>query len=184
MAKRQRSALAKQSLTQELESEKQLSEEANTAKSEFLANMSHELRTPLTGILGFSSLLLKQIFGPLNTKQQQYVENTAACGEHLGTVTLTVEKTDGRRLKDKNTFFICFHVADTGIGIAQQDIPILFQPFQQLDSGLDKKYQGIGIGLALARKLAQQHGGDLTVTSEPGRGRCFSLSLPLEDGVS
>ena len=53
--------------TQELEQEKLLSEAANRAKSEFLSNMSHELRTPLTGILGYSSILLEQIFGPLNT---------------------------------------------------------------------------------------------------------------------
>ena len=260
--------------TQELEYEKQLSEAANTAKSEFLANMSHELRTPLTGILGFSSLLLKQIFGPLNTKQQQYVENTAVCGEHLlalindlldlskieagrdellletvdvkelcasclafigeqaenqglqvglaiapdvtscradsrrlkqilvnllsnavkfteqGSVTLTVEKTNNSKFTGQHTTSshqpaecLCFHVADTGIGIAQQDIPLLFQPFQQLDSGLDKKYQGTGLGLALARKLAQLHSGDLTVASKPGCGSCFSLTLPLEDGV-
>ncbi|HEY9654300.1 MAG TPA: ATP-binding protein, partial [Crinalium sp.] len=65
-----------------------------------------------------------------------------------------------------------------GIGIAPHDIPTLFQPFQQLDSGLDKKYQGTGLGLALARKLAQLHGGDLTVKSEPNQGSCFTLSLP------
>ncbi len=69
--------------TRELEEEKLLSDAANRAKSEFLANMSHELRTPLTGILGFSSLLLKQIFGSLTAKQQQYIENIASSGEHL-----------------------------------------------------------------------------------------------------
>ena len=69
--------------TQELEAQQQLSEAANQAKSEFLANMSHELRTPLTGILGFSRLLLEQIFGPLNEKQLQYVTGISSCGEHL-----------------------------------------------------------------------------------------------------
>ena len=56
--------------TQQLEQEKLISEAANLAKTDFLSNMSHELRTPLTGILGFSNVLLQQIFGPLNAKQQ------------------------------------------------------------------------------------------------------------------
>ncbi|MBD2036394.1 GAF domain-containing protein [Phormidium sp. FACHB-592] len=258
-----------QERTHELELEKRFSDSANRSKSEFLANMSHELRTPLTGILGFSSLLLKQIFGPLTAKQQQYLENISACGDHLlllindlldlskieagrdellleevfieeictaclafireqaddrglqvslaiapevttctvdsrrlkqilvnllanavkfteqGTVTLTVEKTQSAEprssksgLGNQPPAFILFHVADTGIGIAPHDIPTLFQPFQQLDSGLNKKYQGTGLGLALARKLAQLHGGDLTVRSELNQGSCFTLSLP------
>lgn len=69
--------------TQALEQEKLISELANRAKTEFLANMSHELRTPLTGILGFSSVLLKQIFGPLNDKQQEYITGISSCGQHL-----------------------------------------------------------------------------------------------------
>ena len=67
----------------QLEQEKLISEAANLAKSEFLANMSHELRTPLTSILGFSKVLRQQIFGPLNDKQQQYIERISSSGEHL-----------------------------------------------------------------------------------------------------
>jgi PAS domain S-box-containing protein len=69
--------------TEELEQEKVISEAANLAKTEFLTNMSHELRTPLTSILGFSKLLLQQIFGSLNEKQQQYIERISASGEYL-----------------------------------------------------------------------------------------------------
>ncbi len=69
--------------TQELEQEKLISEAADRAKTSFLANMSHELRTPLTSILGFSNLLLEQIFGELNDKQQQYITAISASGEHL-----------------------------------------------------------------------------------------------------
>lgn len=57
--------------------------QANRMKSEFLANMSHELRTPLNAIIGFSELLHDEVFGPLNEKQQRYVENVLNSGRHL-----------------------------------------------------------------------------------------------------
>ena len=58
-------------------------EEVSRLKSEFLTNMSHELRTPLTSILGFSSVLLQQIFGSLTTKQQEYLSCIYSSGDHL-----------------------------------------------------------------------------------------------------
>jgi signal transduction histidine kinase len=57
-------------------------EEANRAKSDFLANMSHELRTPLNSVIGFSEVLQDQLFGPLNEKQQGYVNNILTSGRH------------------------------------------------------------------------------------------------------
>lgn len=239
--------------TQELHQEKLLSEAANRAKSEFLSNMSHELRTPLTGILGFTSILLEQIFGPLNTKQKQYIEGISSCGKQLlelindlldltkieagkeeliletalveevcqACLSLFRERTqqwglqlslmiapdvttcvaDQRRLKqilvnllsnavkftdsgavtlkvEQTEEAIEFSVIDTGIGIDQAAQASLFQPFQQLDSGLNRKYEGTGLGLALSRKLARLHGGDINVDSELGRGSCFTLHLP------
>ncbi len=58
-------------------------EAANRAKSEFLANMSHELRTPLNSILGFSDVLLDELFGALNEKQREYVKDVSESGKHL-----------------------------------------------------------------------------------------------------
>ncbi len=69
--------------TQELEQEKLFSEAANRAKTNFMSNMSHELRTPLTSILGFSNILIEQIFGTLNAKQHQYLELISSSGKHL-----------------------------------------------------------------------------------------------------
>jgi signal transduction histidine kinase len=84
-------------------------EEANAAliaasrhKSEFLANMSHELRTPLNAILGFSEVLAAQVFGPLNSKQAEYVDDVVASGHHLlGLINdiLDLAKADAGRLE-------------------------------------------------------------------------------------
>lgn len=72
-------------------------------------------------------------------------------------------------------------VADTGIGIAQADLAKLFKPFVQLDAGLARQHGGLGLGLALAQKLAQLHGGSIEVSSEPGQGSRFTLRFPLQE---
>lgn len=71
-------------------------------------------------------------------------------------------------------------VTDTGIGIAQSDLPRLFVEFQQLDNGFTKKYPGTGLGLALTRRLVQAQGGQVGVTSSPGVGSTFYLVLPRQ----
>jgi len=80
-----------------------------------------------------------------------------------------------------------FIVSDTGIGIDSSQFQFLFQPFKQLDSKLNRQFEGTGLGLALTRKLARLHGGDVTVTSTLGEGSNFTLFLPnrlhLEDEV-
>jgi PAS domain S-box-containing protein len=73
---------------------------------------------------------------------------------------------------------ITFTVSDTGIGIDPNQFQFLFEPFKQLDSRLNRQYEGTGLGLALTRKLARLHGGDVTVTSTLGEGSQFTLFLP------
>ncbi|MCL5023031.1 MAG: ATP-binding protein [Nitrospirae bacterium] len=71
-------------------------------------------------------------------------------------------------------------VRDTGIGIARDDLPRLFQAFQQLESPYQKKYSGTGLGLFLTRKLVELHGGQISVESEKDQGATFTFSLPTE----
>lgn len=71
-----------------------------------------------------------------------------------------------------------FAVYDTGIGIAPADLDRLFQPFSQLDSALNRTYEGTGLGLALVRRLAKLHDGDVTVESVVGQGSRFTITLP------
>lgn len=86
-----------------------------------------------------------------------------------GKVSLSVEKVPSG---------IAFTVSDTGIGIERSQLNLLFQPFKQLDSRLNRQYEGTGLGLALTRKLARLHGGDVTVKSTLGEGSQFTLLLP------
>ncbi len=71
-------------------------------------------------------------------------------------------------------------VADTGIGLTAEQQAKLFQDFTQADSLTARRYGGTGLGLALSRKLARMMGGDVTVTSEMGKGSVFTVRLPLE----
>ena len=70
-------------------------------------------------------------------------------------------------------------VADTGIGIAAAELPLLFNNFTQVDSSPSKRHEGTGLGLAISRRLAQLMAGTLTVASELGKGTTFVLTLPL-----
>src|SRR5690606_8388774 len=71
-------------------------------------------------------------------------------------------------------------VRDTGIGIAPEDLPRVFQRFYQSDTSATRRYEGTGIGLALARELV---GGEIHAESTPGAGSTFTVRLPLTDGV-
>jgi PAS domain S-box-containing protein len=73
---------------------------------------------------------------------------------------------------------VWFTVWDTGIGIAEDDLPRLFRPFEQLDTRLAREYEGSGLGLALVRRLTELHGGRVVVESAVGRGSHFTAILP------
>ena len=71
-----------------------------------------------------------------------------------------------------------FSVADTGIGISKKNIIRLFQPFVQLESSLNRKHEGTGLGLSLVKRIVELHGGSVEVKSELGKGSCFTVRIP------
>lgn len=116
-------------------------------------------------------------------------------------------QTDGRRLKQilvnlvgnaikftekggvrLNVFFVkeprsqlAFEVVDTGIGIAEDQLSRLFQPFDQIDASVSRKFGGTGLGLVISRRLANILGGEITVASQPGKGSTFSFRIDAGD---
>jgi signal transduction histidine kinase len=75
--------------------------------------------------------------------------------------------------------FLKVSVIDTGIGIPAEGLEYLFRPFSQVDSGLGRKFEGTGLGLAMVKLLAELHGGAVAVQTAPNEGSCFSVWLPL-----
>jgi PAS domain S-box-containing protein len=75
--------------------------------------------------------------------------------------------------------FLEVSVLDSGIGISPEGLEQLFKPFSQIDSGLARKFEGTGLGLAMVKVLAELHGGTVAVESAAGEGSCFTVWLPL-----
>jgi len=89
-----------------------------------------------------------------------------------GEVTVSVEHDPASGL--------AFRVADTGIGIPAEKLPTALAPFGQIDSGLDRKFDGIGLGLPLAKRLVELHDGRMEIASEPGKGTVVSALFPTK----
>ena len=255
------SALAIQNarLFREIEEKSRQLEVADRHKSEFLANMSHELRTPLNAVIGFSEVLLERMFGDLNPKQEEYLQDIVSSGRHLLSLIndiLDLSKIEAGRMDLELTHFsvplalenaltlireratrhglgvdlavdpgvgeivgderkvkqvlinllsnaikftpeggrvsVTAHLAngtveiaisDTGIGIAADDHDAIFEEFRQVGTDYARKREGTGLGLTLARRFVELHGGRLWVKSELGRGSTFTFTLPVEQPV-
>ena len=242
-------------LFKEIQEKSQQLEIASRHKSEFLATMSHELRTPLNAIIGFSEVLLQQMFGPLNPKQAEYLNDVLSSGRHLlGLINdiLDLSKIEAGRMElDADTFSlvealenavtmvreraarhqivlalqvspgvdliqadprkvkqvlfnllsnavkftpdggrvdvsaaradgdIVVTVKDTGIGISPDDQGRIFEEFQQARRQSERSREGTGLGLSLAKRFVELHGGRIWVESEPGKGSTFTFTLPV-----
>lgn len=264
--------------TLELRAALNRAQEADQLKGQFLAAVSHELRTPLNAIIGFSTVMLDEIDGPVTPLQREDLKIINRNGRFLlhlinelldlarieagkieldkepvnvhdlvaevaetvqgllhnrdvtlklalpnrlpnaqadaakirqvllnllanavkfterGVITISAQCVvmpgaqegeasaasgafvvrDGRRL----TPFIAISVRDTGIGIAPEDLPLVFEAFHQVQAGA--RQRGSGLGLAISRRLIEAHGGRIWVESAPGQGSLFTFTLPCD----
>lgn len=96
-------------------------------------------------------------------------------------VSVNISVTESDRSNNNQQKKMIISVKDSGIGLRKEDIKKLFIPFQQVDSGTSRKYDGTGLGLFISKKLANMMGGDVNVYSEGiGSGSTFTFSLPLK----
>ncbi len=108
------------------------------------------------------STKLRQVF--LNL-----LSNAIKFTEPDGAISVAVELVDAER--------VAVNIGDTGIGMAPDEIPVALAPFEQIDNKLARRYQGTGLGLPLAKALVELQGGDLAISSEPGKGTLVRVSL-------
>jgi PAS domain S-box-containing protein len=241
-------ALAHAELVRELEG-------ANQLKSEFVATMSHELRTPLNIVLGYTSLLLEDAFGPLTREQTDTMRridksakellelidatlnmsrleagrvsvdcSSVGVGDMLSAVAAETREllhkpgveaewqvpddlpavyTDALKLKlvlknlvgnaakftERGRIRVSarpcdggveFAVADTGRGIAPHELPVIFEPFRQVERSETRRYGGVGLGLYIVRRLVEMLRGTVSVESELGTGSTFRVWVPAD----
>jgi signal transduction histidine kinase/DNA-binding response OmpR family regulator len=111
-----------------------------------------------------------------NQRLQQVLRNLLSNAfkfTEQGQVTVSAHKADN------NENALRFDVRDTGIGIARDKQDLIFQAFQQADGTTSRKYGGSGLGLSISREFSRLLGGSVSVSSEPGKGSVFSVTLPL-----
>jgi signal transduction histidine kinase len=98
------------------------------------------------------------------------LENAIAHTESGGDITVSASKQGN---------LIAVSVTDSGEGIPAEDIPHLFERFYRVDKSRTRATGGSGLGLKIARRLVEAHGGTITVQSEPSKGSCFTFTIPI-----
>lgn len=100
------------------------------------------------------------------------LSNAIKFTSHGGEVTFTLWR--------ENSSDVLFQIKDTGIGIPPQQLPLLFEKFQQLEPSISRSHDGAGFGLALVKQLVEIHQGQIHVTSMPKRGSTFTVRIPCQ----
>jgi signal transduction histidine kinase len=119
----------------------------------------------VTPVMYTDPLRLEQVLANLITNAFKFTNE--------GSVTLRVRYVAGERR-------MVFEVADTGIGIPAHELPYIFDEFRQVDGSMSRRHGGMGLGLALVRRLVELLGGEVGVDSRPGEGSTFTVTLPVE----
>ena len=83
-------------------------------------------------------------------------------------------------LMQENKPYLVAHVKDTGMGISSEDLPVIFEQFQQVGTMQNRKEGGTGLGLPISKNLVELHGGEIWVESELDIGTTFSFTIPLK----
>jgi signal transduction histidine kinase/HPt (histidine-containing phosphotransfer) domain-containing protein/ActR/RegA family two-component response regulator len=128
--------------------------------------------TDLDGWVIGDAVLLNQILINLLSNAEKFTDK-GKIGVRVGVADKTV-----------NDYLLEFEVYDTGIGIDAQELPRIFEDFQQLDNELKIKYKGTGLGLTITRKLLELQGGTIDVQSRKGRGTTFTFTLKYQKSVN
>jgi PAS domain S-box-containing protein len=123
-------------------------------------------RTPIPATIISDPFRLRQILSNLVSNAVKFTER--------GSVTVNVLFDAPSAAESR----IRFDVVDTGVGISESEREGLFRPFTQADTSTTRRFGGTGLGLTISRRLAELLGGDLTLSSEPGKGSTFTLRLP------
>ncbi|MDR2076648.1 MAG: response regulator [Desulfovibrio sp.] len=129
---------------------------------QFLVNIDSSIPNELTG----DEVRIRQILFNLLTNAVKYTIN--------GFVRFTVTGD----ILDDNMLVLRFEISDTGIGIKKEDMPKLFSGFTRLDAQRNRNVEGTGLGLTITKRLCAEMGGDISVSSEYGKGSSFSVVLP------
>jgi PAS domain S-box-containing protein len=129
--------------------------------------LTMETTTPVPKSIQTDPTRLRQILVNLIGNAIKFTE--------LGSITLSIHVDREKRSQ------LCFDIIDTGIGIDKEQITKLFRPFEQADASTTRKFGGTGLGLQISKRLAEILGGDIQVTSEPGSGSVFSLTIATGD---
>jgi signal transduction histidine kinase len=109
--------------------------------------------------------------GKITFALQQIIENAYKFSSELGTVTISLFNGGD---------YACVLVSDSGVGMAQEEIPKVFEKFYQIDPHNTGQVKGFGLGLFYAREFIHLHGGSISMDSEPGLGTTVTVSIPFE----
>lgn len=131
-------------------------------------------RAPDADLMMSDKTKIRQVLLNLLSNAAKFTEN--------GTISLHIWRessvTPSTNAANESADRIMFEVADTGIGIAPEHLPSLFQDFSQVEDTEHRKYSGAGLGLAISRQFCRLMGGDITIASEPRKGSTFTMRLP------